>query len=58
MTLKTASRVNVVNIGVNIAIRRTRSKLLKVKAWVNMVNVVNIVKDLLRLSISTSPPAS
>jgi len=37
-------KVNVVNIGVNIAYRADHCKLLKTKMRVNMVNMVNVVK--------------
>ena len=36
-------KVNVVNIGVNIAYRADHCKLLKTKMRVNMVNMVNVV---------------
>ena len=38
-------KVNVVHVGVNIAVRHVLCKLLKIKSLVNMVHVVHVVKS-------------
>jgi len=46
--------VNVVNIGVNVAIRPIARNPLKTKGWVNVVHVVNVVELCTRACSLTS----